>query len=120
LLAGNPGKRPLNTREPKTRESTFEAPKWLDGAGLDEWRRIADEMAATGAIKMLDEACLAAYCAIYGELVAKKESGELPTPALLGQLRGFMTELGLTPSSRARVISSVEQNGAEKEKRFLA
>ena len=40
-LEGNPGKRPLNTREPHPERKAPACPKWLEPEAKKEWRRLA-------------------------------------------------------------------------------
>ena len=39
-LAGNPGKRPLTAREPKTERKAPKCPRTLDAEARKEWRRV--------------------------------------------------------------------------------
>ncbi len=44
LIAGNPGKRPLNRNEPKPAHSVPTCPAHLSPTGKAEWKRLAHEM----------------------------------------------------------------------------
>ena len=48
LLEGNPGKRPLNDKEPKPQKKAPSCPKWLDPEAKKEWRRLASKMEMMG------------------------------------------------------------------------
>ena len=122
VLRGNPGKRRLIDQEPDPPVSIPSCPQHLGTVAKKEWRRITKELKAIGIITELDRAALAGYCDAYatwveacGQLgqygmVLKAPSGyPIPSPYLairdrsLDQMRAFLTEFGMTPSSRSRV-----------------
>ncbi len=122
LVTGNPGKRPLNLREPKPAHSVPTCPAHLNPSAKAEWKRIAQEIHALRIISQLDRAALAAYCQAYGRWVeAERKLKETPTliklpsgyiqpsPWLgiankqLELMHKFSGELGLSPVSRSRV-----------------
>ena len=43
-LEGNPGKRPLNEREPTPPKGTIRCPNWLEAEAKKEWERILDTL----------------------------------------------------------------------------
>mgnify|MGYP000913998384 FL=1 len=121
-LAGNPGKRPLNEREPKPTAKLPTAPKHLTSAARAEWRRMGKELLALGVLTSVDRAALAAYCVAYARwaeaevqvaklgTVVKTSNGNLiqnPYLAVANRAMEYMTKLatefGMTPSSRSRV-----------------
>ena len=51
-LEGNPGKRPLNTKEPKPEKKAPSCPKWLEPEAKKEWRRLAKQMEQIGILRM--------------------------------------------------------------------
>ena len=101
-----------------------------------EWKRISKELLDLGLITILDRAALAAYCQVWARWVQAermvKESGtvtlsfkgySMQNPHLsiankaLEQMKSFLTEFGLTPSSRTRVHAQKPQGkNEEKEK----
>lgn len=103
-LAGNPGKRALNHAEPMPTKGAPSCPDWLQGDGLLEWKRIVPELDRLGVLTAVDGAVIEAHCATYGEIVATVKAGEPLKAALLGQLRGYAAELGLSPAARAKLI----------------
>jgi P27 family predicted phage terminase small subunit len=122
---GNPGGRPLNLHEPKPRRAIPTCPAHLSPTAKAEWKRLAHELDALGILSNLDRAALAAYCQAYGRWVeAERKLKETPTllktpsgyvqpsPYLaianrqLELMHKFMSELGLSPSSRSRVAAS--------------
>jgi P27 family predicted phage terminase small subunit len=124
LIDGNPGKRPLNAREPKPAHAVPTCPAHLNPTAKAEWKRLARQMHVLGIISQLDRAALAAYCQAYGRWVEaerklketpaliKLPSGYIqPSPWLgiankqLEIMHKFMTDLGLSPASRSRVAA---------------
>lgn len=122
LIDGNPGKRPINGREPRFAAELPEPPAFLDAEGRREWNRIALELYQQGVLTGVDRAALAAYCSWWSlfvkastemeefGLMQTSESGyESPSgwvnikKQASEQMHKFMTEFGLTPSSRSRI-----------------
>jgi P27 family predicted phage terminase small subunit len=122
-LDGNPGKRPLNDREPVPPAGVPECPDHLDDEARAEWFRTASVLHEMGLLTMADRAALAAYCTVYsrwvhaeaqvkkfGSIVKSPEKGfPMKSPYLtiadqaLEAMRKLMVEFGLTPSSRSRI-----------------
>ena len=121
-LEGNPGKRPLNIAEPHPDAVSPDAPAHLDEVALAEWNRLAPEMHTKGVLTGWDRAAFAGYCVAYSRwvkacaelsktsLTITTEKGNVIQHPIVGvankaqelMLR-FLTEFGLTPSSRSRV-----------------
>ncbi len=128
LLQGNPGKRPLNRGEPKPRASVPTCPTQLSPAAKREWNRVAKELAALGLLTRIDRAALAAYCEAWatwldaiekvqrhGPVVKAPDSGfPMQSPYLSvanqaqKQMRAYLVEFGMTPSSRTRISTVPE------------
>lgn len=121
-LEGNPGKRPLNENEPQPKTSRPTCPAILTGPAKTEWKRIVPELEELGLLSELDRAALAMYCIAWGQVVTlgkmlKDQSPIIRTPngavidnPLISQrdramklAHKFLTEFGMTPSSRSRV-----------------
>lgn len=128
-LAGNPGKRPLNAREPHPRAVMPTCPKHLTGEARREWRRMGRELLALGVLTSVDRAALAAYCQAWGRWVeaelkvaelgaiTKTENGNLVQNPYLSvanrameQMTRLAGEFGMTPSSRGRVQTQAPRN----------
>ena len=75
-------------------------PKWLPARAKTEWKRITKVLAKSGLLTEADQAVLAQYCLLYGELAEWKE--DFPA-AKHTQLRLCQVELGLTPSARSKI-----------------
>ncbi len=132
LLAGNPGKRRLNDREPKPPAGIPRYPDWLSDEGRRVWRRLAPLLTQMKVLTLADRDALAAYCHTYArwreaeDFISKHgmtypirdEKGnvrclqQFPQVAIarnsLLVLRAFMQEFGLTPAARARVQVQLE------------
>ncbi len=124
-LQGNPERRPLPENEPQPRKSTGipRAPSHLDKRGKQEWRRMAKELHPLGLLTNIDLTALAAYCASFsiwidaqkqiqkhGVLIKAQSGFPMQSPYLaisnraMTEMRKWMVEFGLTPSSRTRVV----------------
>lgn len=127
LLRGNPRKHPVNAREPKPAPmpANLEPPGWLDESAQIEWRRVAPMLGRLGVLTETDADALAAYCEAFTTwkqathklrefgLVVKQSTaaGALPVMSpyvkiahhAMQQMRAFLVEFGMTPSSRARI-----------------
>ncbi len=125
LLHGNPGRRPINKDEPKPDLEAPDCPDHLDAEARAEWARIVGKLEPLGLVTHLDRAALAGYCVTWARwveaerklaelgLLVKTPSGypiQSPYLAIANQaakaMREFLTEFGLTPSSRSRVKGS--------------
>jgi P27 family predicted phage terminase small subunit len=123
LLDGNPGKRPVNDREPSVLSGAPDAPDWLDAEAQAEWVRVTADLDAMGLLSRADRPALAAYCTAwsrwveaeamvkrFGSIVKSPEKGfPMKSPYLsiadqaMETMRKFLVEFGLTPSSRSRI-----------------
>jgi P27 family predicted phage terminase small subunit len=123
ILYGNPGRRPLNHNEPTPGVATPRCPAHLCDEAKAEWKRISRELHALGLLARIDRAALAAYCQAWarwvkaegllkhtGEVLKSQETGAFyQNPYLsvanraLEQMHRFLTEFGMTPSSRSRI-----------------
>lgn len=122
VLAGNPGKRPLNEREPKPKAKIPRVPAHLQGEARREWRRMAKKLFALGLLTEIDGTALALYCQAWarwveaeeevrklGAIVKSPNGYPIQNPYLsvanraMRDLRAMLVEFGMTPSSRSRV-----------------
>ena len=74
LLRGNPGKRPLNEREPEPKAKLPRAPEHLNDEAKREWRRMAHTLYDLGLLTEIDRAALAAYCVAWGRWVEAEKN----------------------------------------------
>jgi P27 family predicted phage terminase small subunit len=122
LLTGNPGKRPLNTNEPKPEVATPDCPVELGPVARREWDRMAPQLAALQILTQLDRAALAAYCGAYamwaeateaiqkyGTMVKSPTGYPVQSPyvSIANRQAEIMmriaSEFGFTPASRSRI-----------------
>lgn len=128
VLEGNPGRRPINGREPKPPRDVPTCPSHLGPSAKAEWKRLAGVLNRIGMLTTVDRAALAVYCQSWGRWVeAERKLQETPpllkTPAGYVQqspwlsiankerelMARYMAELGLTPSSRSRLSVDMSQ-----------
>jgi P27 family predicted phage terminase small subunit len=136
-LRGNPGRRPLNSREPKLPKlAGVPAPPATlrEGPGRDKWVELAEILHRAGVLTSGDLHNLEAFCAAYarwrraeeeieaGGITLRTAHGVIKHPAVavaadaLKLLHMFGASLGLDPSSRSRLAVEAEK----PENRFLA
>ena len=128
LLTGNPGKRPLNEREPEPEPSVPDCPPELGPVARREWDRLVGELGKLRILTNLDRAALASYCGAYalwaeameqiqkyGSMV-KSPSGypqQSPYLAIANRQAEIMmriaSEFGFTPASRGRLSTPLER-----------
>jgi len=134
VLEGNPGKRPINDREPAAPAGIPDCPDYLDDVARDEWQRTGEVLRDMGLLSLADRTALAAYCTAYsrwvqaeaavkkyGTIVKSPDKGfPMKSPYLtiadqaMESMRKFMVEFGLTPSSRSRIkVPDAGQAGDE-------
>lgn len=120
-LQGNPGRRPARAKA-SVSAGPVAAPKHLDSAALEEWKRVVPLLSPLDLITAESRAALAAYCQAYsrwaaaevqlraeGLIVDSPNGYPMQSPYLaiatgaMKQMLAIMTEFGMTPSSRARV-----------------
>ena len=130
-LEGNPGKRSLNTGEPKPEKKAPRCPAWLAGEAKKEWKRMAGQMEKLGILTEIDMAAFAGYCQAYARwkeaeefitqhgTIVKTPSGywqQVPQVSIaqtyLKIMNRFCEQFGLTPSSRSRIVA---EGGEDKE-----
>ena len=122
VLEGNPGKRPLNKKEPKPENKAPRCPSWLEQEAKNEWRRMAKALEAMGVLTKVDKAAFAGYCQAYARrkeaeeflskhgTIFKTPSGyiqQVPQVSIaqtyLKVMKDFCSEFGLTPAARTRI-----------------
>src|SRR5438270_225393 len=121
-IQGNPGKRPLNEKEPQLEAGRPRCPDHLDETAQKEWARVSRLLLAMKVLTEADYIALGNLCQAYSTMVAaqrqlnktgilyKSNSGYVQQSPLLGIIHAQTTivnnllrEFGLTPSSRTRV-----------------
>lgn len=131
LLQGNPGKRPINTEEPKPQEGEPEKPKGMPHAASREWDFIVPQLRLLGVLTIIDGKALMQYCDAYAHVeMARKEikkHGLLIEEAIISGegffvgtkykanpavniyatfskiMNSYLQQFGLTPASRSKL-----------------
>lgn len=129
---GNRGKRAWNHAEPVPPRELPDCPAHLSEEARAEWDRLVDVLHDMGVITVIDRAVLAAYCQAWGRWVEAEEKLK-ETPLLIRTPSGYiqqspwlsvsnrqmelmgryMTELGLTPAARSRIVVAGAPTGSE-------
>jgi len=122
ILEGNPSKRPLKGKSPQPDKGIPTCPSWLSDEAKQEWTRVTPELLRLGLLTELDQNILAGYCISYalwqrtqicifkqGALYVTAKGKLQPRPEIAiaktaaEMMNAFAAELGLTPTSRARM-----------------
>jgi P27 family predicted phage terminase small subunit len=139
LLQGTQRSDRINRQEPDPKSEIPACPKHILGESRREWKRITKELGAIGILTRVDRAAIAAYCDAYGRwteaacklseegLLVKAPSGyPILNPYLsiinsaLDQMRKFLTEFGMTPSSRTKINVAKKNEDKDDAARFFS
>lgn len=123
-----------NKDEPDPTPEIPEPPEHLNEEALKEWDRITKELDKVGLISQLDRTELAMYCQAYSrwvkyekivaessELYESEKGGLQLSPAMwvvnraMEQCHKFLSEFGMTPSSRSKVSATKKKVGTHDE-----
>lgn len=148
VLTGNAAKRSKAEIERRMKaeqalqveKDKLKAPTWLGKVGKKEFKFIVDETESIELLTNLDLHVLAVYCNVYEQYVecsrriiedgimmdntASTEAGLISHPLfvkqnqLVQQMRQMQTDLGLSPSARARLALSALPKEEKQEGRF--
>jgi P27 family predicted phage terminase small subunit len=132
LLEGNPGRRPINRKEPKPRDKAPKCPEHLDERAKQEWKVLVPILKRMRVLSEADGIMLGNLCQAYSLLVKSQtklnESGPLfKAPSgypmanpLIGIINGCLEtitkisrEFGLTPASRTRIQVAGKDNASD-------
>ncbi|MDO5331539.1 MAG: phage terminase small subunit P27 family [Bacillota bacterium] len=132
MLEGNPGKRPLNLKEPVPEKKLPKCPDWLEDEAKAEWKRLCKGLFNMGLLTEYDMATFASYCQAYARwkeaeefisqhgTIVKTKTGywqQVPQVSISHSNQKIMmqaaAEFGLTPSARSRLIAG--SGGPEDE-----
>lgn len=131
-LEGNRSKESSDVANPEPRKGAPTPPAWLKDEALAEWGRVVPELEAIGLLSVVDRAALTAYCESWatfadatkdiharGTIVEGRDGNLVKNPSVsmqrdaLGQIKAWVSEFGLTPSSRARMQLPSERGNGE-------
>lgn len=133
-LAGNPGKRALNTAEPKFSQVTdIDPPEWLSDRAATMWKMLVPELLREHVVALTDLHNVEAFCTAYdkwrmaeesvqqfGIVVESSQGSPMKNPALtaaneaMRQMVTFGSMLGLDPASRTRIIGGNKQGSTNE------
>lgn len=138
VLNGNPGKRPLNDREPKPETTIPKCPDFLDADAKAEWARLTKELKVLGLISQLDRSQVAILCQEYSRwkqatqiinrlgttfetekgYIAQRPEVGVANKAIQNILK-ISANFGLSPSDRVRIVcdTSHDENGEEADRK---
>ena len=133
-----------NKQEPKPDVGVPLAPKHLGQFARAEWARVTKELSSMGVLTKVDRQALEQYCvayekwrkalkhvAEYGQVVSivddkgneilRRNPGDVACLEYSRLIHKYLTEFGLTPSSRSRLVVEKETSSrGDLEKKFLA
>jgi P27 family predicted phage terminase small subunit len=123
ILEGNPGKRPLNTKEPKPKVVKNEPPNFLSEDAKAKWLEIAPRLERLGILTEIDYEGFAGFCQCWsrwkeaeenvtkeGMIYTTAREGTKANPSIaiankyLAQMTVFISRFGLSPSDRAGLV----------------
>lgn len=136
LVAGNPGKRAINKKEPKPKREMPSCPAHLDDAAKVAWGRLCVLLDRMGVLTEADSLALERLCDCYADILECRElvrrDGRTYTtqdqqgntliknnPAVNqlraadSQFKSYLVEFGLTPAARSKVQTTLDDD--EKE-----
>lgn len=127
IIEGNPGKRPLNNREPVPTGDLENPPEWLNDSQKEGWK-YAIENAPKGLLKKLDQSVLITW--VIAEDLHRQATMQLQKTGLLVRtpntnqpmqspylpiinrqatlMMKAASEMGFTPTSRSRIVLAEE------------
>lgn len=130
LIEGNPGKRPLNDREPKFKNVLPSPPEWLNEVAKQEWEREGTLLYKARVLTEADYGVLSMRCYIYSQIIklqaeiaeqdyvaytqkmdslgnevmeAKANPRAVRLENFLKEYRQYGSLLGLDPASRSKI-----------------
>lgn len=127
IIEGNPGHRslPLDEVDPLVEDYLPDPPENLNESAQKEWRTMGPALHRLGLLTELDYPAFAAYCQAYAQwfeavqgikktgIVIRTTTGNVIQSPMVGivnrsaeLMHKFLTEFGMTPSSRAKVSLS--------------
>lgn len=110
LVTGNPGRRPVSTTEPMVKGKPVQ-PTWLTGRGAELWEEV---LGFAFWLTVADSYKTAAWCDRQADF-EKSSKRRKWTAADRREHRSLGSELGLDPSSRARMGAVKNSDGEKKD-----
>lgn len=144
VVAGNPGKRKLNTAEPKPRQSVGRTPPtYLSKYAQEMWRELVPELTRLKLLTIVDYRALEMCCDSYSTwrlmrekiekmgtgssgFVSEAKSGYKQQAAeytimtqSMANFSRFLAEFGLSPAARTRIKLDAKDEGDAEDERFF-
>ncbi|ATR83050.1 phage terminase small subunit P27 family [Pseudomonas defluvii] len=142
LVRGNPGKRPINKKEPLPAKRIPSTPAHLTDEGQVAWGRLTVLLDRMGVLTEADGFALERLCDCYSEILALRElvdangrtyettstQGELvikanPAVAMLAdadrRFKSYLVEFGLTPAARSKVQIKADDDQEDQFAEFF-
>jgi hypothetical protein len=114
---GNPGKRPLNMREPKPMVGLPMCPDTLTGNARRIWEEKGPGLVRAGVMTELDGPAFADWCMSEALIDRYRQLGDeigiddIRTALnLLKERRAQHAQFGMTPSSRSKIVAGVPED----------
>lgn len=143
IIRGNPSQRPFNKREPKPELVCPSPPAHLSEKAKAVWEDIAKRLFDTGVLSTLDTAALEALAEAMADFRAAREvveregqvfehegaNGQITMkvhPAMTvvadadRRIRAWLTEFGMTPSSRSKVSVAAPDGVEDPAEKYFA
>lgn len=132
LMRGNPGKRPLNKREPKPAAGIPQPLAGLSAQALVHFGRLVEQLSAVKVVTVVDGpalSTLAQAMADYEEAVAELQKGPKVKDGrrsqwyaiqkqALDQMNKGAADFGLTASARSRLVAVPDAPSADEARFF--
>lgn len=133
LVTGNPGKRPVNAREPKPKRERPSAPAHVSDKARETWGYVVSLLDDMGVLTKPDVMAVELLCEAYADYLASRvalrdfgsnyyetvnQSGGVmhrahPAVAVMQdadrRIKAWLAEFGMTPSARTRVHGEVAE-----------
>lgn len=135
IIAGNPGKRPLNKREPQPDIlQDLAPPAHLTPAAAEVWNEFAGKLSAVRVLTELDALALEMACnaiALYRQAIQQmdgnqvamtRDGGLAKSPWVAVQAEAYkqaialLRDFGMTPAARSRVIAKASDDDGDGSK----
>lgn len=134
IANGNPGKRPLNKREPKPIAAVPTCPDYLKGYARQAWKFYSRELYRLNVMTNIDALALEGLCvaldrALRADRIVEKEGFTYKThqgniiqrPEVSisknswVEVRKFLSEFGMTPAARSRIQVEIETFAGDED-----
>jgi P27 family predicted phage terminase small subunit len=137
VLAGNPGRRPLNPDEPIPETAIPSPPDFLNPDALQEWGRMSEKLYQLGMLAEIDRGLFANYCQAYGRwaeterqlkktsTIIKTKNDNIIQSPLVGiankaakEMRDAASLMGIPATMRSKVHALGTGEGKKKKTGF--